>query len=170
MTSHVRPIATALICLLALPPALAEPVDYEMVTRIRHEGLQRSQVMDTLKELTDGFGARLTGSPALRDASAWAGTRFSDWGLARVRQEPFEFGEGWSFSAAEVRGLSPFTGPMRALPQAWTVGTDGPVRGEAIKGKLATEQDFEGLRGKLRGRILFIEPNPADVRGAPRRE
>jgi hypothetical protein len=123
--------------------------------------------MDTLKQLTDSFGPRLTGSPALRDASAWAKTRFSDWGLARVWQEPFEFGEGWSFSAAQVRGLSPFTGPMRALPQAWTVGTDGPVRGEAIKGKLATEQDFEALRGKLRGKILFIEPNPADVRGGP---
>ena len=26
----------------------------------------------------------LTGSPALRDASAWTETRFRDWGLARV--------------------------------------------------------------------------------------
>ena len=36
--------------------AVAEPVDYEMVTRIRSEGLQRSQVMETLRGLTDGVG------------------------------------------------------------------------------------------------------------------
>ena len=167
MSLLARAAVAAALFLLVQPEPAAEPVDHEMVTRIRHEGLQRSQVMDTLRGLTDGHGARLTGSPALREASAWAETRFRDWGLARVRQEPFEFGEGWSFSAAGVRGIAPFEGPMRALPQAWTTGTDGPVRGEAIKARLATEADFEALRGKLRGRIVFIEPNPADVRGGP---
>mgnify|MGYP005844289459 CR=1 FL=1 len=160
--------SVVLFLLLAiLPPVHAEPVDYEMVNRIRHEGLQRSQVMETLRGLTDGFGARLTASPALRDAGAWTESRFRDWGVARTWQEPFAFGEGWSYSNATVKGIAPFTGPMRALPQAWTVGTDGPVRGEAMKAKLETEKDFDALRGKIRGKILVLEPNPANVRGGP---
>jgi hypothetical protein len=139
--------------------AVAEPVDHEMVTRIRYEGLQRSQVMDTLRGLTDGFGARLTASPAQREASTWAEARFRSWGLVNAHEEPFEFGEGWTFSECHVRAMAPFQGPLRALPLAWTIGTDGPRRGLATKAKLAGEQDFEALRGKLRGKILFIEPS-----------
>ena len=144
--------------LVTLQFAAAEPVDHEMVTRIRYEGLQHSQVMDTLRGLTDGFGARLTASPAQREASTWAEARFRSWGLVDVHQEPFDFGDGWSFSGCNVQALAPFHGPLRALPLAWTVGTDGPRRGLAMKVKLASEQDFEALRGKLRGKILFIEP------------
>ncbi len=150
--------AVALL-LVTLQLALAEPVDREMIARIRDEGLQRSQVMDTLRGLTEGFGARLTASPAQREASTWAEERFRSWGLVNVHQEPFAFGDGWSFAACDVRAVAPFQGPLRALPLAWTVGTDGPRRGLVTKAKLSGEQDFEALRGKLRGRILFIEPN-----------
>ena len=63
---------TALACLLA--PSLTaaeEPIDWEMVNRIRDEGFNRSQVMDTLEHLTDVIGPRLTGSPGARAANEW---------------------------------------------------------------------------------------------------
>src|SRR5947208_2680858 len=41
------------------------------VARIRDEGLNRSQVMDTLSYLTDVIGPRLTGSPNARRANEW---------------------------------------------------------------------------------------------------
>jgi carboxypeptidase Q len=171
-TANMRTSACLLLAAaIALPPGIhAEPVDLEMVTRIRHEGLHRSQVMDTLHGLTEGFGGRVTGSPALRDASAWTESRFREWGLQQVRQEPFEFGEGWTFSAVEVRALAPFEAPLRAIPLAWTDGTDGPVRGAAVKAKLSSESDFDALRGKLRDRIVFLEalpPRPGSLAGVP---
>jgi hypothetical protein len=85
-----------------------------MVTRIRQEGLQRSQVMDTLRGLTEGHGPRLTASPAQREASRWAEARFRSWGLANVHQHPFEFGDGWSLSHCRVTAVAPFQGLGRA--------------------------------------------------------
>jgi hypothetical protein len=152
--------------LVALPLAVAEPIDHEMVTQIRQEGLQRSQVMDTLRGLTEGYGPRLTASPAQREASRWAEARFRSWGLANVHQHAFGFGDAWSSSSSRLTAVAPFEGPLRILPLAWTVGTNGPKRGFALTAKLASEQDFEALRGKLRGRILFIEP-AAPTRGPP---
>jgi len=164
-TRMMRCALFALVVFLVLPTSSrAEPVDYDMVTRIRHEGLQRSQVMESLRELTERHGPRLTGSPALRQSSDWARERFVEWGLRDARLEPFEFGQGWSFSSTYVRAIAPFEGPLRALPQAWSVGTDGPVRGSAILLKLHSEKDFEAQRGKLQGRIVVLEPDPPPPR------
>ena len=41
-----------------------EPVDLDVVTRIRDEGFHRSQVMDIALYLTDTIGPRVTASPA----------------------------------------------------------------------------------------------------------
>src|SRR5690349_21824936 len=73
-----------------------EPVDLAAVQRIKDEGLQRSQVMDTAWYLTDVHGPRLTNSPNIRAAAAWAARRLGEWGIANVRQESWgPFGRGW---------------------------------------------------------------------------
>ena len=41
------------------------------IAQIRDEGLNRSQVMQTLSYLTDVIGPRLTGSPNLKRANEW---------------------------------------------------------------------------------------------------
>src|SRR5947209_5275168 len=76
----------------AVVPAADERVDLDMIGRIRAEGLERSQVMDTLWELTDVIGPRLTGSPAARAANDWTRQRLAGWGLADAHLEPFPFG------------------------------------------------------------------------------
>ena len=63
--------------------------------RIIDEGYNRSQVMQTAQEMTDGIGPRLTNSPAMRRAEAWAIGKFEGWGLSNVRRDGFEFGRGW---------------------------------------------------------------------------
>src|SRR5688500_14857553 len=58
--------AAALGALLLLgaapPPPPGEPVDLGVVTRIRQEAFQRSQVADVVRHLSDRIGARLTAS------------------------------------------------------------------------------------------------------------
>ncbi|TNF77684.1 MAG: M20/M25/M40 family metallo-hydrolase, partial [Acidobacteria bacterium] len=148
-----------LLCLLAIPGALAadEPVDWEMVTRIRDEGFNRSQVMETLRYLTDTIGPRLTGSPALEEANEWTRAKLEEWGLENAQLEEWgPFGRGWSFSRSAVHVLSPRQVPLMALPRGWTPGTDGPVTGTLIKVEIESEDDFEDYKGKLEGKVLLL--------------
>lgn len=59
------------LTLLSVPaPTFAEEVvDWDVVNRIRDEGFNRSQVMETLRHLTDEIGPRLTASPQGHAAS-----------------------------------------------------------------------------------------------------
>ena len=84
---------------LSLPAALAqskqdEQLDYAMIAKIREEGLNRSQVMDHISWLSDVYGPRLTGSPAIKQASQWAQKKFNEWGLANIHEEEWPFGKG----------------------------------------------------------------------------
>ena len=75
-----------------------ERVDLDAIYRIKDEGLQRSEVMDTLSYLTDIHGPRLTNSPNIRRAAEWAMKRLTEWGISNVRQETWgPFGRGWSW-------------------------------------------------------------------------
>jgi hypothetical protein len=147
--------AVALVALVA--SAAEEPVDLEMVNRIRDEGLNRSQVMETAAQLTDRLGPRLTNSPQGRKASEWTRSRLAEWGLANAHLEPWgPFGRGWSYDHAAVEVVSPVSFPLVAVPKAWTPGTEGAVRGPAMRVKVETEADLEPLKGKLAGRVLLV--------------
>lgn len=156
-------LALAFAATAAAPPAGAagaEPVDLEMVTRIRDEGFHRSQVMATAFHLTDVIGPRLTGSAGQRAANEWTRDRLAEWGL-RAWIEEYEFGEGWTFRRSEVRMTAPVEGLLAALPEAWTPGTAGPVTGSAVRADLGSEEDLEKQKGKLAGRVVFLdEPRP----------
>ncbi len=159
-----RTLLPVLILLVLTSPLRAEePVDLSMMTRIRDEGFRRSQVMDTLFHLTDVIGPRLTGSPQLKEANDWTRQRFESWGLSNAHLEGYPFGRGWSFSACEVRLVSPREAPLLALPRAWTPATSGPVRGEVMKAKIESEKDLEKLKGKVAGKVLFVD-DPRDFK------
>jgi hypothetical protein len=134
-----------------------EPVDLVVVTAIREEGFNHSKLMGNLSYLTEVIGPRLTASPQMRMAAAWALGTFKVMGLANVHAEPFEFGRGWSFSRSGVHMISPQAMPLAALPQAWSPGTNGPVKGEVVKVLLRSEADFDAFRGKLKGKIVFLD-------------
>lgn len=134
-----------------------EPVDIEMVSRIRQEAFQRSQVMATMTHLTEKIGARLTNSPAMTAANEWTASQLRGWGLANVHQDVVDgLGRGWEFSHSRVEMLAPRTLPLHALPKAWTPGTQGTVEGEVVALKLEKPEDLEKHKGKLRGKILFV--------------
>jgi len=140
----------------AQAPAV-EPVDLDMVSRIRQEAFHRSQVMDTFSHLSERIGPRLTNSPAMGRANAWTREQLNAWGLDNVHDEAFDgFGRGWEFTSASVEMLGARVQPLHALPKAWTPGTDGPVEGELVQVKIDKLADIEQYRGKLRGKILLL--------------
>ncbi len=145
-------------CVLAAPLRAEEPVNLDAMNRIRDEGLHHSHVMEIARDLTTRIGARLTGSPAMKRANEWTRDQLAGWGLANAHLEPWgPFGRGWSFSRASVTELEPFQMPLIALPKAWTPGTDGPVRGPAMRVTIESEDDLAQYRGKLAGKILLLD-------------
>ena len=166
--SRTRTWAIALV-LAAVPLRAQEPVDHEMVNLIRYEGFHNSQVMRLARQLTEGIGPRLTGSPNMKRANDWTRNMLRNWGLDGAHLESFEFGRGWTFSEASVHMVSPSRQPLAALPKAWTPGTNGTVRGEAMQVTIESAADLEQYRGKVAGKILFTEKarpvqDGADVR------
>jgi len=151
-------LSTLALALLApqAPARAQEPVDMDAITRIRAEGLDRSQVMDTLWYLTDRYGPRLTNSPQERRALQWARERLESYGLENAALEPWgEFGLGWSYERCVVEMTAPMYMPLIACPKAWTLGTPEVVRGEALLIEADSVADLEKYKGQLAGKIVL---------------
>ena len=133
-----------------------EPVDLDAVTRIRDQGFRHSQVMDLAWHLTEAVGPRLTGSPQSAQAHEWARATFERWGLKSWVEE-YDFGRSWAMDRVQVRMVAPYVQPLEALPEAWSIGTDGPVRGRVVRATLESEEDLEKWTGKLDGAIVLLE-------------
>lgn len=156
-------VAIAFAVQLVLAPAFQasaqEPVDLDAMTRIREEGFNNSKVMETLEYLTDVIGPRLTCSPQAKQANEWTRSKLAEWGLVNAHLESWgPFGRGWSYERASVQLLKPVSTPLMAIPEAWSPGTNGPVRGKVIRieKEPSSEQELEQYKGKLAGAIVLL--------------
>jgi len=158
----VAPFAMLCAALFVLPVAAQWPanekVDLDAVYRIKEEGLQRSKVMEITSYLTDVYGPRLTGSPNIREAADWTQRTLKEWGLANIHLETFPFGRGWQNQRFVAMALTPRVYPLVGFPRAWTPGTDGPTKGEAVLAIVQSDRDFDTWRGKLRGKFVLTAP------------
>ncbi len=143
----------------AAPSGAPAPAE-DPVARIRDEGLNRSQVMNTLSYLTDITGPRLTGSPGLRRASEWSRDRFTSWGLANARLEPWgPFGRGWVLRRFSAQVIAPQSIPLIAFPKAWSPGIGRrPLEADVVHVDIKKAEDFERFRGKLKGKVVLDGP------------
>ena len=144
--------------LAAFPAAQAEKLDYPAIAQIRDEGLNRSQAMETLFWLTDRYGPRLTGSPAMDEAGAWTMKKMTEWGLANVHREDWDFGRSWSLDRFSAHLISPQIQPLIGFPKTWSPGTDGAVSADVVRVAIATDADFAKYHGQLKGKIVLAQP------------
>jgi hypothetical protein len=164
-----RPISLALaltvfVVASASSSEASEFIDEAVLARIKMEGFQRSQVMETLSYLTDVHGPRLTGSPGLRSASAWSRDKLAEWGLRGAHLESWgRFGRGWSVEGHSVEITAPRYARLIAYPHAWSPGTTAPLTGEPVLVEINGEEDFGKYEGKLRDRII-LRGKPARAR------
>ncbi|MGE0103101.1 MAG: M20/M25/M40 family metallo-hydrolase [Blastocatellales bacterium] len=148
----------SLTMIAGVPAQERESLDLATIGKIRDEGLNRSQVMEHIVWLSDVYGPRLTGSPAIRQASKWAQKKFAEWGLTNIREEEFAFGKGWSLKRFHATMTEPQVSPLIGYPKSWTPGTQGAITAEVVYAPIRSEADFEKYRGKLKGRIALIQP------------
>jgi hypothetical protein len=129
----------------------------EVIDKIRDEGLNKSQVMQTLSYLTDVIGARLTGSPNMKHANEWTRDQLTKWGLQNAHLEAWgPFGRGWELKDFKAEVVSPYTIPVIAYPKAWSPSTKGAITGEVVYLDAKTDADLEKYKGKLAGKIVLI--------------
>jgi carboxypeptidase Q len=152
---HLLSSAAAFVAVALVTVAAQENIDTAMVGRIKAEGLQRSRASALYQTLTDGIGARLTGSPAHTQAARWARDRLAEWGLTNVHLEPWEFGRGWSLEKISVEMTSPRYMPLIAYADAWTPSVTGVVSGRAVYVGDRTASQIEGMASQLRGAIVL---------------
>ena len=143
---------------VAAPPAAAQALDEAMVAAIREEGLQRSQVMELAGWLSDVYGPRVTGSPAIEAAGEWAMRQLRAWGVADVHEERFAFGRGWSLEQFHAHMVEPQVMPIIGHPKSWTSSTDGTVTADVVRVDIRSRRDLDRYRGRLRGAIVLPQP------------
>ena len=154
---HKEWLGIVVVCVIIMlvpqvKSAAEDDLDYQTLTRIRNEGLGSSQVMDHASWLTDVYGPRLTGSPAIVQAADWIAKRFKAWGLARIHRETFPFGDGWSLVRFSAHLVEPQIQPLIGYPRTWTPGTNGTITASVVRVDIKSEADIDTYRGKLRGK------------------
>ncbi len=169
--------ATLLLFALLVPyaafgqqPGAQQPVDpNDPIVRIKDEGMNRSQVMQTLSYLSDVIGPRLTASPGMKRANNWTRETLEKWGMQNAHLEAWgPFGRGWSLKRFSAQVVDPLNIPLIAYPKAWSPATKGPITGDVVYLDAKNETDLEQYKGKLKGAIVLTQaPRELKARFAP---
>ena len=158
----LRKMAVALtacaIAVVGLAAQSGDKLDYGMLTKIRDEGLNRSQAMDIVGWMGDVYGPRMTGSPGYKQAADWAVKKMTDLGFSNVHLEKWPFGKGWQLKRFSAHMIEPQVMPLIGTPRAWTPGTGGPVTADVVRVAIGSEADFAKYAGKLAGKIVLTQP------------
>jgi len=192
-----RQFAAALLLFTLIVPYVAfgqqpqQPAEDPIIARIKDEGMNRSQVMQTLSYLADVIGPRLTASPNAKRANEWTRDTLAKWGLQNAHLEAWgPFGRGWTLKHFSAQVVEPQDIPLIAYPKAWSPGvkimpeaTSAPVSRGKTKTALAppqpstvvtadvvyldakNEADLDKYKGQLKGKIVLIS-QPVEVKAA----
>ena len=165
------------------------PDPNDPIVRIKDEGMNRSQVMQTLSYLSDVIGPRLTASPNAKRANDWTREKLAGWGLQNAHLEAWgPFGRGWTLKHFSAQIVEPQDIPLIAYPKAWSPGikvmpevatvanskkkttaaAPAPQPGSVVTADVIflnakTEADLDKYKGQLKGKIVLIS-QPLEVK------
>ncbi len=144
---------------------VAPVLDDELAEAIVKEGIERTQVMRILRDMTGKIGHRLTGSDNFTKACAWAATEFHAMGVPVVKLEKWgEWKLAWNRGAWKGRITSPVPMELYVATEAWTAGTNGPREGVIVK----APETVEGVtKDSVGSKWVFYRKRPgAEIREA----
>src|SRR5690348_17009051 len=140
----------------AAPAKAVYSAPKEVIDKIRDEGMNHSQVMQTLSYLSDVIGQRLTGSPSLKRANEWTRDTLAKWGLQNAHLEAWgPFGRGWVLKSFSAQVSEPYDIPLIAYPKAWAPSAS-LVNADVAYLDAKTDADLDKYKGQLKGKIVLI--------------
>jgi carboxypeptidase Q len=142
----------------AITAQTAEPVDRDVIAKIRDEGLNRSQVWKTISHFTEAIGPRLTGGPEVKAAAEYSRDLLKTWGLSDPRLEAWEFGRGWQLERSVIEMVEPRYMPLIGYPEAWSASTSGEIVATPVFLGNKTQADLEKMKSQLKGAIVLSQP------------
>jgi len=159
-----RFVALSLVLTLLSLPVLAQNGSGDVLTRIRAEAMERSQIMKTMHMFTDVYGPRLTGSPNHKAAAEWAVKQMTAWGMDNAHLEPWNFNHpGWLNERLTAHIISPVKDPLVCEVLAWTPSTKGTVQAKAyhlVLPQVPTQEQltmfFGNQKARVRGRVILV--------------
>jgi carboxypeptidase Q len=175
-------ILGCVIVLLGVRAGLARPSqDNKSVfaaadAQILSEIGDHSEAMANLEYLSDSIGARMTGSPQLKQANDWTKEKFAQYGLTNVHLEPWTVARAWTRGTAHARIVTPAEHPLTIAAAAWSPSTPGPVQGPVVYFDAKKKEEFAKFHGKLKGAVIIYQepeslspPKPVDPNRASTR-
>ncbi|MEI6245928.1 MAG: hypothetical protein WCQ64_12890, partial [Acidobacteriota bacterium] len=155
-----RTLAILLTCVAvgSLAAQSAEKVDSAAIAKIRVEGLEKSQVAETMFWLTDRYGPRLTGSPYFEEAGDWAVKELQKYGVQNVHKERWKYGRGWTLTSFHATMTEPRVMPITGAVKAWSPGTNGTIVADVVRVDITDEASAAKYKGQLKGKIVLTQP------------
>jgi hypothetical protein len=145
---------------LAQSAAALKPSDEVRQASARLAGsvLVGGRSMKYLKGLADGFGGRLSGSPAYERSAEWAAGEFRAAGIKDVRLEEWSLENAWQRGDARGRIVAPVERRLNVESLGWSPSTPaGGVRGEVIIVSDVTPEAIKAQAARIKGRVVMLD-------------
>src|SRR6202048_3403168 len=170
-------LVCVVLVLLAVGGGLAKPAGDERrpfaaaVGQILSEIREPSEAAANLEYLSDSIGARLTGSPQLKQANEWTRDMFAKYGAVNAHLEGWTMERSWTRGKASARIVSPAEHPLTIASAGWSPSTPGAITGPVVYFDVKEKKDFVKFHGKRKGAIVIYQdaaslspPKPEDPR------
>ena len=114
-----------------------------------------SPLEENLRRLTDEVGGRVTGSPQMAQAVAWAVAAFRAEGVD-VHTEKYLLPVTWSEGETRLELLGPEKFPVHLVAEGWSPATpEGGVEANLVDIGFGSEADFSKAGATVKGAILL---------------
>jgi carboxypeptidase Q len=145
-------------CAIPVPDWSQQPSEMRSTTDELAASVYNGPSMQTLGELTDTIGGRLTGGPEYVRATEWAVAKFKSFGIQNVSLEPFKMDAGWQRGTASAAMLTPMSRPMHVASLGWAPSTPaGGVEGSVIVVADISPETLPSRASEFRGKIVLVD-------------
>jgi len=152
-----RCFAISLLLSASLSFAVDQPAELSETANRLAGSIYTGPSANTLSELADGYGGRLTGSPEYRRATEWAEAKFRSYGIQNVRVEPFPMSSGWQRGWAHAEMTAPLSRHLYIESLGWSPSTPaGGIKGNVIEIQEVSAEKIKAQAGQIKGHIVLL--------------
>ncbi len=150
-------VAVLSVTLASAEKMVADPALKQQTERLG-SAVWFGQSMETLRELTDKFGGRLSGSRAHQAAAAWAVEKFHSYGIKNVKIETFKVENGWERGRASGEMLAPQSRRLFVESIGWSPSTpQGGVTGDVTVVSDISADALKGRAAEIKGHVILMD-------------